>query len=100
MDDKEKQNKLPNWLAALEETDLKFAKEFILCSGSLKDVAKYYDVSYPTVRLRLDRLIEKIRIYDTETDDSMVSLIKMLAYEKKISVDVASLLIEAYRREK
>lgn len=52
------------WLEALEDEDLAFIKRFILCSGSLKDLATAYDVSYPTLRLRLDRLIQKIRIAD------------------------------------
>jgi hypothetical protein len=35
--------------------------ELVLRSGSLKDLADAYGVSYPTIRLRLDRLIERLR---------------------------------------
>ena len=35
-----------------------FIKKFLLASGSLKEVAGLYGVTYPTVRLRLDRLID------------------------------------------
>ena len=35
--------------------------ELVLQSGSLKGLAKAYGVSYPTIRARLDRLIERVR---------------------------------------
>ena len=91
---------IPKWLLNLEEEDLKFIKEFILSSGSLKDIAAIYDVSYPTVRLRLDRLIDKVKLYDKEPDDNMISLIKSMAIEEKISLEDAKILINAYRKGK
>ena len=54
----------PPWLAALDDQDLAFLKRFLLASGSLKDLAKTYAVSYPTIRVRLDRLIEKVNLHD------------------------------------
>ena len=59
----------PPWIADLDEQDLTFVKRFLLASGSLKEVAAQYGVSYPTVRLRLDRLIQKIRLSDTAEAD-------------------------------
>ncbi|MBN1553653.1 MAG: DUF2089 family protein [Phycisphaerae bacterium] len=53
------------WIDSLEREDISFIKRFILASGSLKQVAKEYDISYPTVRLRLDRLIQKIQLLDS-----------------------------------
>ena len=52
------------WVENLEDEDLTFLKRFLLASGSLKELAESYGVSYPTVRLRLDRLIQKVRILD------------------------------------
>ncbi|MCB1236869.1 MAG: DUF2089 family protein [Verrucomicrobiae bacterium] len=52
------------WLDLLEDEDLGFLKRFLLLSGSLKELARAYEVSYPTVRLRLDRLIQKVQIAD------------------------------------
>ena len=46
----------PRWLDALEDEDLSFIKRFVLASGSLKELASVYGISYPTVRLRLDRV--------------------------------------------
>ena len=54
------------WMDSLEDEDLAFIKRFILFSGSLKDLADAYSVSYPTLRLRLDRLIEKIKVLDSQ----------------------------------
>ena len=44
-------------LARLSGGDQEFVLSFILSSGSLKQMAKLYGVSYPTVRNRLDDLI-------------------------------------------
>lgn len=54
------------WVRGLNDDDLAFLKRFVLASGSLKDTAAVYGISYPTVRLRLDRLIEKIKIWDSQ----------------------------------
>jgi hypothetical protein len=64
MSDRQEQS----WVDFLEEEDLAFVKRFILCSGSLKDLATAYDVSYPTLRLRLDRLIEKVKVVDNQSN--------------------------------
>lgn len=90
----------PAWLADLEPEDLTFIKKFILSSGSLKEVAALYGVSYPTVRLRLDRLIQKIQISETAEADSYVSLVKRLAVDDKLDFDTAKILITEYRRTK
>ena len=47
---------VPEWMAGLEEEDVEFIRKFLLASGSLKEMAGAYGVTYPTVRLRLDRL--------------------------------------------
>ncbi len=62
---------IPIWLADLEDEDAAFIKKFVLASGSLKEVAALYGVSYPTVRLRLDRLIQKIKISETAEADPL-----------------------------
>lgn len=54
---------VPAWMAALEDEDGTFIKKFILASGSLKEMAAQYGVSYPTVRLRLDRPFSLSVIY-------------------------------------
>ncbi len=91
---------VPEWMAELEEEDMAFIRRFLLASGSLKEVAGEYGVSYPTVRLRLDRLIQKIRLADDRAADPYVALIKRLAVNEKIDFDAAKLLISEYRKAK
>ena len=91
---------IPGWMSELEDEDLAFVKKFILASGSLKEVASVYGVSYPTVRLRLDRLIQKIRLSETAEADPYVSLVKRLAVDDKLDFDTAKILITEYRKIK
>ncbi len=91
---------IPSWMADLEDEDLAFVKKFLLSSGSLKEVAALYGVSYPTVRLRLDRLIQKIQLSETTEADPYVSLVKRLAVDDKLDLDTAKVLITAYRKTK
>ena len=89
--------KLPQWLIELENEDLNFIKKFILASGSLKDIAKHYEVTYPTIRLRLDKLIQKIEINDNNEEKPFITLIKQLAIEDKMDIETAKLLIDSYK---
>jgi len=88
----------PEWLLALSDEDIQFMKKFILSSGSLKEVAGIYDVTYPTVRLRLDRLIQKIQVNDKEAKEPYIALIKQLAIDEKVDLEVAKILIQEYKR--
>jgi len=91
---------LPEWLNDLDEEDFSFIKKFLLSSGSLKEMATLYSVSYPTVRLRLDRLIQKIKITEDRTEEPYIALIKKMAVNEKIDFDTAKLLISEYRKQK
>lgn len=93
------QNDLPKWLLSLDVEDINFIKKFVVASGSLKEIAKVYKITYPTLRLRLDKLIEKIKISDTE-DDSFVLHIKQMAVDNKLSYESAKEIIELYRKNK
>ena len=88
---------MPVWMSELEDQDLTFIKKFVLASGSLKEVAALYGVSYPTVRLRLDRLIQKIRLTESAEADPFVALVKRLAVDDRLDFSTAKLLIDAYR---
>jgi hypothetical protein len=47
-------------LARLKPEEQDFIVRFMKCSGSLKDMAKQFGLSYPTVRNMLDDLIERM----------------------------------------
>ena len=91
---------IPDWMANLEDEDVSFIKRFILASGSLKEMASQYGVTYPTVRLRLDRLIQKIQISEKTEADPYISLIKRLAVQDKLDFETAKLLIGEYKKTK
>ncbi|SHH62367.1 DUF2089 family protein [Clostridium intestinale] len=91
---------LPEWIINLEDEDIVFIKKFLLSSGSLKEVAKQYSVTYPTVRLRLDKLIQKIQISEENSNEPYISLIKRLAVNDKIDFDTAKILISEYKKLK
>ena len=69
---------VPQWMTGLEEEE----------------------VTYPTVRLRLDRLIQKIQMNEDTAEDPFVSLVKRLALKDKMDLDTAKVLIAAYKKEK
>lgn len=89
---------LPEWMTGLEEEDVAFIKKFILASGSLKEMAGQYGVTYPTVRLRLDRLIQKIRLTEDTAADPYIATIKRLAMNEKLDLDTARVLIAEYKK--
>ena len=91
---------LPEWLAALDREDLGFIRKFVLASGSLKEMAKLYGVTYPTVRLRLDRLIQKIKLTEDTAADPYIAAIKRLAMNEKLDLDTAKVLIAEYKKTK
>lgn len=91
---------VPEWMENLDDEDIAFIKRFILASGSLKEVAKEYNVTYPTVRLRLDKLIQKIQINQDESNEPYIGLIKRMAINDKIDFDTAKILISEYKKIK
>ncbi len=96
-----KQMETKNWFDQLSEEDLGFVKRFILASGSLKEMAKSYGISYPTVRLRLDRLIQKIEVLDSRQIISEFERALRARYaEGKIDLDTLKVLLTLHRKEK
>lgn len=88
------------WLDYLSDEDWAFVKRFILASGSLKEMAQAYGISYPTVRLRLDRLIAKIQVVD---DQQVVSpfekVLRIELAEGRLDTSMFKRLLAAHREE-
>ena len=91
---------MADWLLSLEEEDINFIKRFVLASGSLKEMADSYGVTYPTVRNRLNKIIKKIESLDSQNEEEYIKLIKRLTINNQIDFDAATLLIETYRKER
>lgn len=89
------------WIDLLEDEDLAFLKRFVLASGSLKDLAQAYGISYPTVRLRLDRLIAKIEVYDsTRRMSTFEKLARGMHAEGKFDLPTLKAILKAFEKEK
>ncbi len=89
---------LPSWLQALDEEDQQFLRRFVLSSGSLKALCDEYEVSYPTLRARLDRLIAKVQAAeDPRAADAFERKLRVLVADGKISAAVARDLLRAHR---
>ena len=89
---------VPEWMVNLDDEDITFIKKFVMSSGSLKEIANYYDVTYPTVRLRLDRLIQKIQVSENTANDPYIAVVKRLALNEKIDFETAKVLISEYKK--
>lgn len=90
---------IPEWLLNLENEDLEFIRRLVLSSGSLKKLAKEYNVSYPTVRNRLDILIQKINLSEQKENNTFINYIKSLTIDEKIDLNDAKKLINLYQQE-
>jgi hypothetical protein len=91
----------PAWLEALEAEDVEFLRRFLLASGSLKELAGEYQVSYPTIRSRLDRLIAKVRAAeDPKISDPFVRKLRILVADGALPTALAKELLQAHRESR
>ena len=56
-------------LARLLPAEQDFITEFVKASGSLKEMAKQLRLSYPTVRNRLDEIIERLKLTENAQEN-------------------------------
>lgn len=88
------------WLQSLSEEDVTFLRRFVLASGSLKELARVYSVSYPTVRLRLDRLIQKIEVAEEAAVlPPFERKLRLLLADGAIDAATFKTLLEAHQAE-
>lgn len=87
-------------LFALPREDLDLIAQLVLASGSLKDLAAGYEVSYPTIRSRLDRTIARLReVLAGRTPDPVIELVADLVERGEISTAGARAIRELVRRQ-
>lgn len=74
--------------------------ELVLQSGSIKGLAKAYGVSYPTMRQRLDRLIERARdAVDGRPPDPLREAVAALVARGELSPAGAREVLHAAKKE-
>ncbi|MBW3624023.1 MAG: DUF2089 domain-containing protein [Armatimonadetes bacterium] len=87
-------------LFLLEEADREFVLRFVLASGSLKELAREYGVSYPTLRARLDRLIHRLnRLVEQRPVDAMSEMLAGFVERGEITLSAARAIQELNRKE-
>lgn len=73
-------------LSGLSREDLDLIMRLTLHSGSLKALARDYGVSYPTIRARLDRSIERLKtVLEGRTPDPLSELLADLVARGELS---------------
>ena len=85
-------------LLKLSREDLDLITDLVLASGSLKDLAEVYSVSYPTIRNRLDKVIERLRqIRENRIPDRLTLLLAQLVERGELSSTSARSIRETAR---
>jgi len=85
-------------LVLMPEEDLDFIVQFVLASGSLKEMARLHGVSYPTIRLTLDRVIQNLhQRLSGVPPDPMTHLLAGLVERGEIKVTTANSIRAVYR---
>ena len=88
------------WIECLNDEDIAFLKRFLLSSGTLKELARQYGISYPTVRLRLDRLIDKVRLLDEQAETGPLErALRGLYADGRIDDEAFRELLRVHREE-
>lgn len=86
-------------LLALTPEDLDLITALVLHSGSIKDLAAEYGVSYPTIRQRLDRVIERLReVKAGRKPDPFSELLASLVERGELSATSARTLRDTARQ--
>ncbi len=92
---------LPTWVVSLDADDLQLVRRFVLASGSLKDLAADYGVSYPTIRVRIDALIARMRLLDKNvSDDVFEARLRLLVAEGVVTPATGKELLRLHKQTK
>ena len=90
----------PHWLMGLDKDQLDFLLTFVRCRGVIRDIEALLGVSYPTVRNRVDLLVDAVERLLGESQpsapsrDARIAILERLA-SGDISSDRALTLLDA-----
>lgn len=79
-------------LLELAEEDLQFIINFVKCSGSLKEMGIIQNISYPTLRNKLNNLIAALEHLEINTNISKTEILKLLEEGKITAKEAAKML--------
>jgi hypothetical protein len=87
-------------LAQMPPEDLDFVVQFVLASGSLKEMARLHGVSYPTIRATLDRVIGRLQERMLgKVPDPLTDFLAELVERGEIKPGVARSIRELHRKK-
>jgi hypothetical protein len=81
-------------LARLEPDQQHLAEQIVLAAGSLKDVAGVLEISYPTLRKRLDALIQALKGLQARDEEQIRHLLDQVEAGAMASEEAARLIKE------
>ncbi len=79
-------------IAGLPVEHQRFIEMFLLAGGNLKEIAEQVGVSYPTIRSRLDRVIEALRDEIAKTQRVRGTLLDAIEPSKMSAENAARLI--------
>jgi hypothetical protein len=79
-------------LAGLPVEHQRFIEMFVLAGGNLKEIAEHVGVSYPTIRSRLDKVIETLRGQIAKTQRVRGSLLDAVEPGKTTAEEAARII--------
>ena len=80
-------------LAGLRWEDQVFVSEFVRCHGSIKYMEKAFGISYPTVKNRLNRIVQQLHLVEVEQVSERDEIFDLLE-RGRISVQEATTRLE------
>ena len=83
-------------LLKLSADDLQFVDNFVRASGSLKEMARLRAESYPTIRNRLNEIIEKLEGKHQHAEQRQVTILESIAQGELSVKDAIKRLKEAF----
>lgn len=79
-------------LAGLPVEHQRFIEMFVLAGGNLKEIAQQVGVSYPTIRSRLDKVIEAVRAEIAKTQRVRGNVLDAVTPSKTNAEEAARLI--------
>src|SRR5215468_11009116 len=79
-------------LANLPTEHQRFIEIFVLAGGNLKQIAEQAGVSYPTVRSRLDKVIDSLRQQIAETQEVRGTILDAVSEDKHATDEAARII--------
>jgi hypothetical protein len=93
------QSRHPLFSLSAEELDL--VLRLVLASGSLKELAQAYGVTYPTIRARVDRVIARLQeLIGGMPTDPINELLADLVERGEMTYSAALAVQDLYRKQK